>query len=109
MYTILYKINMKQFRKPITKLGRCYLCKKPVSKRVSHTIFGDRPMWVSTNIGIFHRSCYELHKKSLPTKTEATATFEISPFKLEIKRGKEEIKPEEEKKEQKEKEGEEKK
>ncbi len=60
-------------------------------------------MWITTNMGVFHRHCWELHKKSIPTKTESTATFSMPPFKLEIKREKEEIKTEDERKEQKEK------
>lgn len=75
---------------------------------VRHTIFGDDPMWRSTNTGVYHKSCWILHKKSIPRKTEVTGTIIVPPFKLEVKSGEEELKPEEMGRNKEQKEGKEK-
>ena len=64
-------------------------------------------MWRTTNTGIFHKSCWILHEKSVPARTETTATFKIPTFQLEHKMEKGEIKTGDGTKKQKERDGEE--
>lgn len=69
-------------RRKLTKLGICPHCKKPVSRRVSHTWRGDIPqyVYVASKDRYYHKHCWEELKKAMARRRKIKVESPSTPL-----------------------------